>query len=307
VRRAQAADIARSRLATVAQRDRLWRGADEPDGWSATHALTGTEPSGDTGVDLDAPGGWDGHPSDTGGDDLAVSIRAVGAPFADADDGRTVDDSGMPARAVRFAREHLGVIAVVLAIATVFAVVQSLRSRPESVPSPTVVTQAPASTPAPAATLAPTPALIKVHVIGAVASPGVVALPPGARVEDALVAAGGLLPAADPAELNLAAVLADGCQVVIGTVDAPEGRINAPDGPGAGGTAGALSAGGATINLNTATEAQLETLPGIGPVTAGKILAWRDEHGRFTAIAELQEISGIGPKTYAQIAPYVSL
>jgi len=199
-------------------------------------------------------------------------------------------------RAVGFGREHLAVLAIALVVGVVFAVTTYARASPQEVPlqAPPEVT---VQTPAPE-TVTPTPEpTIKVHVLGAVVNPGVVTLPQGSRVEDAINAAGGLLPGADPAQLNLAAILVDGSQIIIGTAQQPRGEVN-------GG--GSESSGGETkINLNTATQAQLETLPGIGPVTAGKILAWRAQHGRFTSVAQLQEVDGIGPKTMAQLEPYV--
>ena len=156
-------------------------------------------------------------------------------------------------------------------------------------------------TPTPSQPVAPT---ILVHVIGAVASPGLVKLSEGARVADAIAAAGGLRSDADPAELNLAAVVSDGSQVIIGTKSAPRGEVR--EGSTSQGT---LPTGGATvgamIDLNTATLTQLDTLPGVGPVTAQAILDYRTKHGRFTKIEELQEVDGIGTKTYAQIAPHV--
>jgi competence protein ComEA len=143
-----------------------------------------------------------------------------------------------------------------------------------------------------------------VHILGAVHNPGLIELPVGSRVWDALVAAGGLTDQADPAELNLAGPLWDGCQIVVGTRAEPRGEVRAgPGGSTESGQAG--SATGGTIDLNSATAQQLESLPGVGPVTAAAILAWRTQHGRFTTVAELQEVDGIGPKTYAQIAPRV--
>ena len=154
------------------------------------------------------------------------------------------------------------------------------------------------------------PPVWMVHVMGAVAQPGVVTVPVNARVIDAIQAAGGFAQDADPADLNLAAVLVDGCQIVIGTSANPEGEVRqgtggqAPTtGPGTGSSAGS----GSTVNLNQATEAELQTLPGVGPVTAQAILVWRDKNGGFTSVAQLQEVNGIGAKTYAQIEPYVSV
>ena len=166
--------------------------------------------------------------------------------------------------------------------------------------SPTVAQSAsrPAPTPGPSTTpVAP----VRVHVLGAVVSPGVVTVPGGSIVQDAVLAAGGLRQDADPAELNLAATLSDGQQVIVGTVTDPRGEVNHQ--PGATTTPG--SAGG-PVNLNTATAAELEALPGVGPVLASAIVAWREEHGQFSSVAELQEVSGIGPKSFAKLEPLVT-
>jgi len=311
---------ARRRLAAVARRDRRWSvpaGATWPAAFplpaptDATAAQAGADPypagwadlaaeaeSPLVGPDEPAPGPGAGDRSSP--EDPAVALRAAVAwPEAP-------PAPGAATRVRQFAREHLAVLLVVLAVGVTFAVVQATRSRAETVVPPAVVTASPgvsadASAP-PSPSAPPTPALIKVHVLGAVAAPGVVSLPLGARVIDAIAAAGGLLPSADPGELNLAAVLTDGCQIVIGTTGHPQGAIN-----GGGGTVSGGGTGAATLNLNTATGAQLEELPGVGPVTAGKILAWRAQHGHFSRIEELQEIDGIGPKTFAQIAPYVTV
>jgi competence protein ComEA len=127
-------------------------------------------------------------------------------------------------------------------------------------------------------------------------------LPENARVQDAIDAAGGLTRQAYPSELNLAQPLSDGQQVLIGTARHPAGEVREP--PGSGDASSGPTAQGA-LDLNRANQAQLEELPEVGPVTAQAILAWRQEHGRFTRIEELQEVDGIGPKTYGQIAPHV--
>jgi competence protein ComEA len=140
------------------------------------------------------------------------------------------------------------------------------------------------------------PAELVIHVAGKVRTPGVVRLPPGSRVLDAVDAAGGATKGADLTGLNLARLLTDGEQVVVG-VPAPAGAAptNAP------GTASG------PININTATASQLEELPGIGPALAARILAWRDEHGQFTSVEELQEVSGIGPATLAELADLITV
>ncbi len=143
------------------------------------------------------------------------------------------------------------------------------------------------------------------HVLGAVRRPGLVRLPGGARVQDALRAAGGQRDGARLGDLNLAQPLVDGQQVVIGRGDG-RSEVRGGTGPPSTGSGPPAVAGvpDGSVDLNVATAAQLETLPGVGPVTAAKIIAWRDEHGRFSRIEELQEVSGIGPKTYAEIAPH---
>ena len=144
-----------------------------------------------------------------------------------------------------------------------------------------------------------------VSVVGLVVNPGVVEVPAGARVVEAIERAGGLLREANPASVNLAAPLVDGQQIVVGTEALPagtaEGGADASGGsggsggksgvPGSGGTSGA----GGKINLNTATATQLEELPGIGPATATKIIDFREKNGPFASIDALEEVPGIGP------------
>ena len=142
----------------------------------------------------------------------------------------------------------------------------------------------------------PSPSVM-VHVVGEVREPGVVRLAAGSRVVDAVRAAGGLRRGGKLGATNLARVLADGERIEVGGQDAA-----APGGAGgsAGGAAGPL-------DLNSATTEQLDALPGIGPVTAAKILAWRTAHKRFSAVDELAEVPGIGPKTLADLRPLVSV
>lgn len=137
-----------------------------------------------------------------------------------------------------------------------------------------------------------------------------VKLPAGSRVDDAIRAAGGLTAKASLGELNLAAPVNDGDQVIIGPYQGASSQLRrataGPEGPSASvGNQSTSAATGTLLDLNSATAEQLEQLPGVGPVTAKAILAWRTEHGRFTNVTELQEVDGIGPKTYAQLAPHV--
>ncbi len=206
------------------------------------------------------------------------------------------------ARLLSFGREHLVAVVLVLMVGVVwtgYSLFQARTTPVAAAAAPTVL-----ASPTPTPTASPT-ATVLVHVLGAVRRPGVVTLSEGSRVQDAIVAAGGLAANADTGELNLAAVLVDGSQLKIGTTKHPGGelRSGASDQGGGSGTTGAE----AKVSLNSATLAQLDTLPGVGPVTAQKILDWRSEHGKFTAVTELQEVDGIGPKTYADLAARVRL
>ena len=219
-----------------------------------------------------------------------------------------MEEPDLPPRPL-FTRAHVGVVAVLLVVGLLCTGWALLRARPVAVASPDSVT---ASTPAPGSPPAApggppsgsTAAVrIVVHVLGAVRRPGLVSLPDGSRVQDAVEKTGGLTRSADPGDLNLAQLLTDGEQIVIGTKEQPVGEVR--DGGGGGGPSTGGAGSSASLDVNRATQAQLEELPGVGPVTAGKIIAWREEHRRFTRVEELQEVDGIGPKTYAQLAPHV--
>ncbi len=147
--------------------------------------------------------------------------------------------------------------------------------------------------PFPSASPSPSPSVL-VHVVGAVRRPGVVRLPAGSRVADAVEQAGGLRRNGEVGGTNLARQVTDGERIEVG---AP-GR--APDVDQSGSASDAPQ-----VDLNTATADQLDALPGVGPVTAAKILAWRAEHGRFTVVDELAEVAGIGPKTLAELRSLV--
>jgi competence protein ComEA len=156
------------------------------------------------------------------------------------------------------------------------------------------------------------PGSITVHVAGAVATPGVVQLPAGSRVHQAITAAGGATKVGEPDKLNLAAVLEDGQKILVpvrGAVDPepaqPSGGGAAASATGAGGTS--PGGGGGKINLNTAGVEELGTLPRVGPVLAQRIVDWRQQHGRFKAVQELDAVDGIGPKLLAALLPLVSV
>lgn len=157
----------------------------------------------------------------------------------------------------------------------------------------------PASLPLPASSAASSPALsgasvgqvvgqVVVHVTGAVRSPGVVTLPAGSRVSDAIEAAGGATKPRALGSVNLARILVDGEQVVVGTAQAQ------------GGSAPGL------LSLGSADAAALEELPGIGPVLAQRIVDWRTQHGPFASVDALGDVPGIGPSLLAQLRPLVT-
>jgi competence protein ComEA len=136
---------------------------------------------------------------------------------------------------------------------------------------------------------------LTVHVAGGVRRPGVVRLDPGARVGDAIEAAGGARPDAVLDALNLAALLEDGQQVMVPTTRADDRAAPAVGGAPVDGR----------VDLNRATSDDLETLPGVGPVLAARILAWREEHGPFREASQLRQVPGIGERTFQSLADLV--
>jgi competence protein ComEA len=140
---------------------------------------------------------------------------------------------------------------------------------------------------------------IYVHVGGAVARPGLYELAEGARVNDAVDAAGGASGRADLDGLNLAAKVKDGDKVLV-PARAEPGAQNAPAAAGSAVTGG-------LVNLNAATVADLETLPGIGPALAQRIVDYRTEHGGFQRVEDLMEVPGIGPKKYESLKDHVAV
>jgi competence protein ComEA len=149
----------------------------------------------------------------------------------------------------------------------------------------------------------PAAAQVVVAVGGKVRKPGLVTLPPGSRVADALTAAGGPDPGVDVAMLNLARKVVDGELILVGVTPSP-GVNTGPAAPAAGGTA---PAAGAPVNLNTATPADLDTLPGVGPVLAQRILDARDAQGGFKAVSDLRKVDGIGDARYEQLKDLVTV
>lgn len=191
-------------------------------------------------------------------------------------------------------------------------------------PPPQVLTAAAGSSPVATSVpvVSPSPAApdLVVHVSGDVAHPGIVRLAPGSRVADAVAAAGGVTRRRAADSVNLARLVVDGEQIVVDAdVPAasrpPSGGTPPGDGLGTaassdrGGTPGAALGGtvGAplVLDLNMADAAALESLPGVGPVLAGRIVQWRSDNGPFTSVDELGEVSGIGDATLARLRPLV--
>jgi competence protein ComEA len=138
---------------------------------------------------------------------------------------------------------------------------------------------------------------VLVHVVGAVRKPGLYRLTDGSRIDDAIKAAGGAKPRADLQLINLAAPVADGQQIIV-----PVRGHAAAAGPSSAGSAATDH-----VHLNTATLEELDTLPGVGPVTAQKILDYRNEHGAFKSVNELDAVPGIGPTRLAELKKVVEL
>ncbi|WP_422734797.1 helix-hairpin-helix domain-containing protein [Micromonospora sp. WMMD558] len=191
----------------------------------------------------------------------------------------------------------LAVVAVLVVLAAAF---WAWRSRPQIEPvTPEMAASAVAPTGGPAPSATPGDELV-VAVAGKVRRPGLVRVPAGARVADAVQAAGGALPGVDVALLNPARKVADGELILVG-VAAPPGV--APAGPAAGAVPGA----GGKVNLNTATLAQLDALPGVGPVLAQRILSHRDQQGGFRSVSDLRQVDGIGDARYEQLKDLVTV
>ncbi len=245
--------------------------------------------------------GPDDEPADCPDDDPLADDPDDG-PADDPDDvpARTPREPGRhraPARAVRLdpGRRGSGALWVAGLLAALALAGWTWLDRPTVEPAPAATPDAaPPATPSPEEAAQDRPTVI-VSVVGLVARPGLVTLPEGARVADALAAAGGLLPEADPASVNLAAVVSDGEQIAVGVPGAAPPVAPAGDG-------GAMTG---PLDLNAATAADLDALPGIGPVLAQRIVDHRDATGRFTSVEQLDDVPGIGPTTYAELSDLV--
>ncbi|WGD36414.1 helix-hairpin-helix domain-containing protein [Lysinibacter sp. HNR] len=143
---------------------------------------------------------------------------------------------------------------------------------------------------------------VYVHVLGQVVNPGLYVMTEGVRLVDAVAVAGGLTAEADSAAVNLARVISDGEQVYVPALGEVQQVV--PQGTPSGGSSGATTG---LVNLNVATQAELETLPRVGPTMAQRILEWRQNSGPFSAVEDLLNISGIGEKTFEGLRDLVSV
>lgn len=176
-----------------------------------------------------------------------------------------------------------GVVCTLLGVGLIFLVSSQPRGTPVQLSPP------------------PTASPVTVHVTGAVNEPGVYQLPPGSRVEEAILAAGGALPEADISLINLAKLVEDGVQIWVPTLEENvtdlEGSEPLPT----------KRAPQDLININTASQSELESLPRIGPVIAAEIISYRQANGPFSSKEEIQEVKGIGPVTFQKISELITV
>ena len=194
---------------------------------------------------------------------------------------------------------HWSVLALLALTAVATGLVAAYVRRP-SAPAPPVVVYQPSPRPTPSP---PSMTQIVVHVSGAVESPGVYQLPIGSRIDDAIKTAGGALPDADLNRLNLAARVADGQQVVV-----PRRLAQVSPAPvaGSGPAAAVSSPTTGRVNVNTASIPELDALPGVGPVTAQRIVAYREQHGPFARVEQLREAKLVNTPTFEKIKDLVA-
>ncbi len=242
--------------------------------------------------------------SDTDGDGEPDTSLSRWLPETTKSDGATGWVAAVRADPGRAGVIALAVVGVIAVLVTVFTL---MRDKPPPVvsaklpPVEMVSSASPTAGPAPPNVDGP----VIVSVAGLVHKPGLVTLAPGARIADALTAAGGALDGADLIGLNMARRVADGEQIIVGIVAAPGQPAAMGSSISSGSattgqaesssTAGTTPAPGGLVDLNAATVEELDKLPGIGPVTAAAITAWRDANGRFTSVDQLGDVDGIGP------------
>lgn len=167
----------------------------------------------------------------------------------------------------------------------------------------------------------PDPRDITVEVTGGVATPGVVTVPDSSRLQQVVDAAGGFAPDADVTSLNMASRIGDGEEVVIPVIESDEAGIEPtatahpaedepvddPDAPDVTPASSSLAPSGGLLNLNIASQAELEALPGIGPVLAGRIITYRTENGPFTSVEQLEDVEGISSSTVEELRPFITV
>ncbi len=153
---------------------------------------------------------------------------------------------------------------------------------------------------------APSPSQYQVYVVGAVVQPGVYSLPPGSRVNDAIQSAGGFRGDSDEVAVNLAAILIDGDRILVPTQKIPTPtRVNPSKTPDPGNTVAPIITP-ELININIASLEELDTLPGIGPVTAGRIISYRQLYGSYKTIQDIMNVEGIGPALFSKIKDLIT-
>lgn len=280
-----------------------------------------------------SPWSWDDPAGDRGDGPVAprwIDDVPTRRPDGDIADGRRPRrrDRTLTAPPAAIALVVIGLLACVVTVVTVVS--GSSDDVPTSVafpssagpvarssaPAPSGAPDGPSASPTPSSA----PAELVVSVVGLVRTPGLVHLPPTARIADAIARAGGGRPGADLLGLNMAQPLRDGDQVLVGYADPAGGpalRSAVVSGGGASGPAPgaaaprgsspASAASGAPVNLNTADAAALDALPGVGPKTAAAILEWRQRNGRFSSVDQLAEVDGIGPARFASLRDLVTV
>ena len=268
--------------------------------------------------DADAVEADDCAPTEDASEDDQNSLLPRWLPDASQREGWLARVRADPGRAGAIAAAIVAILAVLVTVFTL------LRDRPPPVMSaklPPVERVSGTSGPSPKSSAAPGAAQpggsdrpVVVSVVGLVHTPGLVTLAPGARIADALQAAGGAMDGADTIGLNMARPVGDGEQIVVGLAPLPglpkalgssvasgsapgPAPVSTPGKPTGGPKAGPTTVPkrGPVLDLNTATVEQLDALPGVGPVTAAAILAWRQANGKFTSVDQLADVDGIGP------------